>query len=412
MLHWSILPVKQKPTSRFPTCQTEVISKQTLFLIISTIFPTQMATVSLKMFSVSRLLALHPKNSLHKTAIIANRMVSVHASKLVYSEYGDPLKVVQKCDEQINDLKPKEVLLKMIAAPVNPADINTIQGKYPSRPVLPAVPGNEGVAEVIQIGNDVKNLNVGDRVVPLTNLLGTWRTHIILPSDIVYKIPKDLGLVEAATLTVNPCTAYRMLKDFAKLKEGDVVIQNGANSACGQNVIQLCKAWGIKTVNIIRDRPNLDELKCFLNNLGATEILTEEELRKTDLFRSGKLPKPKLALNCVGGQNALEVMRHLANSSSIVTYGGMSREPVTVPTSALIFKDLRVRGFWMTEWSKRHAEGNERYEMLNDLIELMKSNKLQGPACKLVPFNEYQEALMNTMTVKGMIGKKYILHFE
>lgn len=62
-------------------------------------------------------------------------------------------------------------------------------------------------------------------------------------------------------LNVNPCTAYRMLKDFISLKPGDTVIQNGANSAVGQLVIQLCKLWNYKSINIVRDRINIQELK-------------------------------------------------------------------------------------------------------------------------------------------------------
>lgn len=52
-----------------------------------------------------------------------------------------------------------------------------------------------------------------------------------------------------------------MLRDFVPLKPGDTVIQNGANSAVGQMVIQLCKIWKYNTVNIVRDRPNIHELK-------------------------------------------------------------------------------------------------------------------------------------------------------
>lgn len=70
-----------------------------------------------------------------------------------------------------------KVSVKWLLAPVNPADINTLQGKYPSKPSLPAVPGNEGVGEVIATGSNVQNLCVGDRVVPNTLNLGTWRTH-------------------------------------------------------------------------------------------------------------------------------------------------------------------------------------------------------------------------------------------
>lgn len=72
-----------------------------------------------------------------------------------------------------------------------------------------------------------------------------------------------------------------MLHDFVSLNKNDVVIQNGANSACGQNVIQLAKIFGYRSVNIIRKRPepDLTNLKNHLTCLGATYILTEEELR-------------------------------------------------------------------------------------------------------------------------------------
>lgn len=75
-----------------------------------------------------------------------------------------------------------------------------------------------------------------------------------------------------------------------------------------------------------------------LTSLGADEILTEDEVRSTQIFKSKKLPAPKLALNCIGGQSAHEVLRHLAQDGIMVTYGGMSREPLTIPISALIFK--------------------------------------------------------------------------
>ncbi|XP_023023589.1 enoyl-[acyl-carrier-protein] reductase, mitochondrial [Leptinotarsa decemlineata] len=354
------------------------------------------------------IIEFHRRNMLFTVNQTFRRFSSL---KLMYSEYGDPLKVVNKESEEISKPKNDQVLVKMLAAPVNPADINTIQGKYPSKPSLPAVPGNEGVAEVVEVGSNVTELEVGDHVVPTTNNLGTWRTHLILSQDCFLKVPKELGLVEAATLTVNPCTAYRMLKDFTNLRPGNTVIQNGANSACGQNVIQICHSWGVRSVNIVRNRPNLQELRDFLTKLGATYVLTEEELRTTDIFKTNKIEKPKLGLNCVGGQSALELVRHLDRSSPLVTYGGMSREPVSVPTSALIFKDIQIRGFWMTHWTKTNANSLERIKMFEELITLMTNNELRGPSHKMVSFDDYREALMNTMTVKGMIGKKFILDF-
>ncbi len=83
----------------------------------------------------------------------------------------------------------------------------------------------------------------------------------------------------AATLRVNPSTAFRMLRDFISLKPGDVVIQNGANSACGQAVIQLAKKMGVVSVNVVRKREDLDQLREELLALGADHVWTEEDLR-------------------------------------------------------------------------------------------------------------------------------------
>lgn len=83
-------------------------------------------------------------------------------------------------------------------------------------------------------------------------------------------MPNSVDLIVASMMNVNPCTAYRMLKDYVPLKPGDTVIQNGGNSAVGQLVIQLCKIWNYKSVSVVRDRPNIQELKVLYyhyNNL-------------------------------------------------------------------------------------------------------------------------------------------------
>lgn len=97
----------------------------------------------------------------------------------------------------------------------------------------------------------------------------------------MFKVRKDIDVYTLSSILSNPCTAYRMLNDFVSLNKDDVIIQNGANSACGQNVIQLAKIFGYKSVNIIRSRPEpeLEKLKNYLISIGATYVLTEEELR-------------------------------------------------------------------------------------------------------------------------------------
>lgn len=337
---------------------------------------------------------------------------NISSSRLVIKEFGDPKNVVQMEEYKTECPGPGEVLVQMLVASMNPADINTIQGTYPIKPTLPGVPGNEGVAKVVSVGADVNDLQVDDHVMPNVENFGTWQTHKVISADKLLKVPKEVPLVEVAGIMSNCSTAYRMLKDFVPLEPGDTVLQNGGNSAAAQNVIQLCKAWGYKSVNVVRDRPDIDKLKSYLKEIGADVVLTEEEIRTTKMFKEGELPAPKLALNCVGGKSSSELMRHLGKKGVIVTYGGMSREPVIVPTSQLIFKDISVKGFWMTRWTKENRNSDVRKCMLSEIMQLMSLKKLRAPAHKLIPLREFNSALDTITNPKGFTGVKYLIDFR
>lgn len=284
-------------------------------------------------------------------------------------------------------------------------------GKYGEVPKLPFVPGNECVAEVVECGEGVKNVKPGDRIIPFASLLGTWRTHALFNENDIFKVPASISNVDAATITVNPSTAFRMLRDFVHLKAGDVVIQNGANSAVGQSVIQLCRIWNLKSVNVVRNRANIEELKNTLKGLGATEVFTEEEIRVTPIFKSGELSAPKIGLNCVGGKSATNILRYLAPHGQLITYGAMSRESLTIPNAALIFKDIAFRGYWMSRWSKESSD-TERKQMYEELFQLMSSGEFKPAIHKLISLDEYKEALARLADVKGMTGHKYLFSFN
>ncbi|KFV50986.1 hypothetical protein N341_09116, partial [Tyto alba] len=256
-------------------------------------------------------------------------------------------------DLEVAELGDADVHVKMLAAPINPADINMIQGTYAILSPLPAVGGDQGGGRMLGLITFSSPCRSGRAACDAAGTPGTWRTRGVFPEKMLLKVPSDIPVLCAATLSVNPCTAYRMLADFETLAPGDSVIQNAANSGVGQAVIQIAKASGIKTINVVRDRPDLPKLVERLMALGADHVITEEMLRKPemkDIFKS--IPKPRLALNCVGGKSTTEMLRHLQPKGTMVTYGGMAKQPVMVPVSAFIFRDVRLRGFWMTQWRK------------------------------------------------------------
>ncbi|XP_043920371.1 enoyl-[acyl-carrier-protein] reductase, mitochondrial-like [Protopterus annectens] len=318
---------------------------------------------------------------------------------LVYRSHGHYEDVIKLETFTLPPLGEEDIRIKMLAAPVNPADINMLEGTYAILPELPAIGGNEGVGKVLDVGSKVNNFTPGDWVIPVDSEFGTWRTEAVCHAASILKISKDIPLLSAATIGVNPCTAYRMLHDFEHLKPGDTVIQNGANSAVGQAVIQIAAAMGVKTINVVRDRPNLKELVEKLNCLGAHCIVTESMLLKRELVSIVKdLPKPRLALNCVGGQSAGYLLDYLQYGSTMVTYGGMAKKPVPVPAKAMIFKNIKIHGFWMSQWKRDNKHDISKQEaMLSELCELVKKGRLSAPACTEIPFYDYKIALDATM---------------
>ena len=331
-----------------------------------------------------------------------------------------------------------QVTLRLLAAPLNPADVNQIQGVYPSKPPFQsnlgtsepsAVAGNEGAFEVIATGANVKNLSKGDWVVMKQTGQGTWRTHAQMDESQLIKIENKDGLspLQISTVSVNPVTAYRMIKDFCNwdwMRTGEEwLIQNGANSGVGRAAIQLARDWGIKTLNVVRERETpekTDVLKQELRELGATAVVTEAELLSGDfknkvneLTRNGKEPI-RLALNCVGGKSATALAKTLAPGSHLVTYGAMSKQPVSLPSGLLIFKNLAFDGFWVSKWGDKNPQLKEN--TINDVLQLTRSGKFKDIPVDEIRWNWETEGPALTAgvqeTLSGYRDGKGLLKFE
>ncbi|KAJ1732727.1 mitochondrial 2-enoyl thioester reductase [Coemansia biformis] len=295
------------------------------------------------------------------------------AQAAVYTETGSPQDVIQVVERELPDaadgLEPGQVVVRMLAAPVNPSDLNQIEGTYPVRgrfatmalrggaTIHGAVGGNEGVGEVVATAHGVDGVQPGDWVVPRrAGEFGTWCSHTVAAADGLVAIPRawraGVQPADVACLKVNPSTAYRMLRDFAELRAGDYVIQNGANSGVGRAVIQLARHWGFRTINVVRDRPHLATLQQELQALGGDIVVSDRQLGDEDVKqRLRSLDAPvRLGFNCVGGRATLQMTKFISAGGTLVSYGGMSRQPVTLPTSLLLFNDIRARGFWMNRW--------------------------------------------------------------
>ncbi|XP_063943112.1 enoyl-[acyl-carrier-protein] reductase, mitochondrial isoform X2 [Daucus carota subsp. sativus] len=338
----------------------------------------------------------------HSVRSFSAPAMSPPATAIVYHQEGPPDSVTKMVELPPVEIKQNDVCVKMLAAPINPSDINRIQGVYPVKPQMPAVGGFEGVGEVHSIGSAVKGLSPGDLVIPCPPSFGTWQTYVVKEQSVWHKVDNRTPVGYAATVFVNPLTALKMLEDFVDLKQGDAIVQNGATSMVGQCIMQLARIRGIRSINIIRDRAGSDAAREKLKSLGADEVYTESQLE----VKNGHIPEPALGLNCVGGNAASLVIKFLRRGGTMVTYGGMSKKPITVSTSSFIFKELSLRGFYLQNFMTS-SRAEECKSSIDYLLGLMREGKLTYDM-EFAPLDDFHLALDKSLGKLGSQPKQVI----
>ncbi|GKU04557.1 mitochondrial trans-2-enoyl- reductase [Fusarium langsethiae] len=359
------------------------------------------------------------------------------AKALVFSKPGEPSDVLSLHTHSISPSIPSNsVLVRTLAAPINPADINTVQGTYGSKPPFTsligtsepsAIPGNEGVFEVVSTGSPSSSLQKGDWVIPAIGQFGTWRTHAVDETDKFIKIDKEgLTPTQVATVSVNPSTAYRILRHYGpnaglqaglgmrplEVGSGQWFIQNGANSGVGRAAIQFGKLWGLRSINVVRDRdtPEATEtLKKELLDLGADVVITESQFlsrewrdQLAEITRKGR-EEIGLGLNCVGGKSATAIARSLGNGATLVSYGGMAKQPVQLPLGLLIFKDIRFTGFWLSRLNEQDPTG--RKHAINDILQIIRSGQFRDVPIEEVKWDwDTEEETLRNAVQQGLQG--------
>jgi trans-2-enoyl-CoA reductase len=321
----------------------------------------------------------------------------------VYETHGNPADVLRVESRPWPVPATGEVVVKMRAAPINPADLNQIEGKYPVRAELPATPGFEGAGIVADAAADVKGLSNGALVI-LPHNTGTWRDAVAVKAGELVVVPAGIEPVHAAMLKINPMTAWRLLHDYVDLARGDWLIQNAANSAAGRAVIQIARELGYKTVNVVRRSELIGELRTE----GGDVVLVDSENLRNEVEEATGGPPIRLGLNAVGGQSALRLANCLAPGSTLVTYGAMSLQPLKIPNGLLIFKDLRFRGIWINKWYD-NATPAQRMEAFQYLFEMAKRGLLQTKVEKAYPLSEAKTAVAHA--ARGQRSGKIIFEF-
>lgn len=320
---------------------------------------------------------------------------------VVHDKIGNPADVLTVKESPAKTLASGEVRVKVLATPIHPANLLQISGQYGIAPNLPAIPGGEGIGRVAESSDDVATLKVGQRVM----LTGgsTWQEEIVGPAAQFIPLP-DVGDVEQLSmLTVNPITALLMLSTIVDLKPRDWVVQSAANSAVGEYVIQLAKQRGLKTVNIVRRESLIENLK----DMGADVVLVDGPDLPQRIAEATEKAPISLAIEAVGGETFTQLMQCLKYQGTLVSYGALSMQMPVLPIQAVIFNDVRVKGFWVSKWFEM-ASDQDKKVVYGEIIPLVVSGAIKAKIDSRFSLDEIKEAV-NRAAASGRDGKVLLI---
>jgi NADPH:quinone reductase len=240
----------------------------------------------------------------------------------------------------------------MLASPVNPSDLMYVAGKYGLKPTLPATPGFEGVGVVEATGGGLLGwLRKGKRVAVINDRIGNWAEYTVTKARQVVPVPDEMSDEQAASFFVNPATAVAMTQHVLRVARGAWLLQSAAGGELGKMVIRLGYKCAFRTINVVRRREQVHELK----KLGADHVIVESDGPIPEQVRKLVPDGVRYALDPVGGETGSQVIGSLARGGRCLLYGSLSDIPVSMHPRHVIGNDLSVEGFWLGAWAQKQS---------------------------------------------------------
>ena len=292
--------------------------------------------------------------------------------------------------------RPRDILVEVRAAGLNPVDFKFRQGKLRAilRPKLPLVLGNELAGEVIAVGSYVKRFHVGDRVFARVakDRAGAFAEQACVDEDDAAHMPRNLDFTAAAAVPLAGLTALQALRDELRVKPGQKVFISGGAGGVGTFAIQIAKWLGAHVTTTASKRG-----EALVRSLGCDEVIdyTVHDISNEDgRFDAG--------FDLIGGKTLQQMFEIMKPGTKIVSVAALP-EPQTA------IRDLGGRRalsviFWLISCGirsrARRAGISYRYLFMHPsgsdlalLAELIEQGKLKATVDRTYPFAKIAEAL-------------------
>jgi len=315
--------------------------------------------------------------------------------QVVFYKTGMPEEVLHLEDAPIPEPRAHEVRIKVTARNINPSDIMFIRGMYGITPKLPSSAGFEAVGRVDK-SDEKGSIPFGTTVI--FSAIGTWKEYVCVPSHMVIPSPPGMPDEVSCQAFVNPLTAYGMLESSG-LKEGQWLLVTAAASAYGKLVIQMAKQKGIKVACTVRR----EEQKEILLKLGADLVINTEKEKLQKVIMEQTQEGVDVVFDAVGGVLGARALASLKTGGKMMVFGLLSLENIPLNSGLLIFKNLKVEGFWLTTWMAGLSPEATQTAFKTVFTHLL-SQKVKVDVEATFPLEQFKEAL-EAYSKEGRNGK-------
>ena len=279
---------------------------------------------------------------------------------------------------------PQELLVKVEAASLNRADLGLRKGNYRISPdALPVIPGREIAGTVIEVGDDVKDFQIGQRVVAHPGL-GGYAEYAVAKTSETRPVPEGVESEIAAAVPTVFLTAWFALLEEGSLKSGEQVLVQAGSSGVGNAAIQIAKHVGATVISTA----GTDEKCRRLKNLGADHTInySQQDFVEEVMKLTGK-KGVDVVLEMVGGDVYDKSIELLTAGGRLVSIGGaVGPIPETPPS---LTGGRKASRFSITNYLKAHPEG---FNQVDEILKLVKEGKLKVIIGKSFPLAEARAA--------------------
>jgi len=338
--------------------------------------PALLATLAIGLASIIYYLAKSRPQNAKQLPAKMKRLAVLEVPK-DFTEFSDFKNFKVEVEEvEVPVPGPGEVLVKMVAAAVNPSDEGDLKLACKGRPEgikLPRVFGREGSGVVVGTGSGILAARLMGKKVGVCGMeAGTWQEYVVMPAkppgtcSLDQNVPVETG----ASFFVNPLTAVGLC-DVAKRKGSPAFIHTVGNSQLGQMMVKLARSQGVTIVNMVRR----EEAAELLKSLGAEHVVvTSREDWQEELKEKITKLKVSVAFDAIGGDMTATMMRLMPEGSTSVVYGGLAGGLMNnIPVVEMIYGEKKVEAFFLRTWLTQGG-------MLRTLLRIRSSFALTMPA--------------------------------